>query len=49
MEMRLLLAKVVYSFNLTLVNKEVDWDRDTKIETFWRKPDLMVRFEKRSN
>ncbi|KAH6985234.1 putative cytochrome P450 [Ilyonectria destructans] len=46
-EMRLLLAKLVFSFEMKLVNGDLDWDRDTNTSTFWEKPDLMVQFRKR--
>ena len=47
MEMRLLLAKIIYRFDMNLVNKDLDWDRDTLTETFWKKPDLLVTFAER--
>ncbi|KAM5377491.1 hypothetical protein ACJZ2D_004860 [Fusarium nematophilum] len=43
-EMRLLLAKLVFSFEMELVDQNLDWDRDTKTVTFWEKPDLRVQF-----
>lgn len=47
MEMRLLLAKMFYGFELRLHDEGLDWDGETTIRTFWRKPDLMVEFESR--
>ncbi|KAM6536120.1 hypothetical protein FALCPG4_005638 [Fusarium falciforme] len=46
-EMRLLLAKLTFSFEMKVVNEDLDWDRDTNTSTFWDKPSLMVQFRKR--
>ncbi|KAH7459247.1 hypothetical protein FOMA001_g20089 [Fusarium oxysporum f. sp. matthiolae] len=46
-EMRLLLAKLAFSFEMKIVNEDLDWDRDTNTSTFWDKPSLMVQFRKR--
>ena len=43
MEMRIILATLVFSFDLELISKDVDWVRDTKIYFLWTKPNLMVR------
>jgi cytochrome P450 len=44
MEMRVILARLVWKFDLELVNKEVDWERDTMLKTLWQNPELPVRF-----
>ena len=48
MELRILLAKMVWWFDWEMAEenwaKEVDWERDTKMYTLWKKPALMVRF-----
>jgi hypothetical protein len=41
--MRLIMAKVLFNFDLELVEKERDWMKDQKVFTLWRKPSLMVR------
>ena len=41
-EMRLILAKVLFGFNLELVDKERDWIREQKVFTLWDKGALMV-------
>lgn len=46
--MRLLLAKLVFSFEMKLVDQDLDWDRDTNTSTFWEKPELRVCFQKRA-
>ena len=39
--MRLILARILYAFDLELVNKDVDWF-DQKVGTLWEKPPLPV-------
>jgi hypothetical protein len=41
-EMRLILAKVLFSFDLELVDKSGTWMSGQKVVTLWQKPDLMV-------
>jgi hypothetical protein len=43
--MRLILAKVLFNFDLELVDKERDWIREQKVFTLWDKGALMVRCE----
>jgi len=40
-EMRLILAKILFSFDLKLANDEGDW-MDQKVFTLWEKSPLMV-------
>ena len=42
-EMRLILAKVIFNFDLELVDKERDWMREQKVFALWEKPALEVR------
>lgn len=44
-EMRLILAKVLFSFDLELVDKRQDWMKDQKLYTLWEKPSLMVKLK----
>lgn len=41
--MRLILAKVLFNFDLELVDKKNDWIRNQKVFTLWEKPALMVK------
>jgi hypothetical protein len=41
-EMRLILAKVLFSFDLELMDKSGTWMSGQKVVTLWQKPDLMV-------
>jgi len=45
MEMRIILARLVWEFDWELLSKEVDWERDTEVKLLWRKPELKVRFK----
>ncbi|EWZ49110.1 hypothetical protein FOZG_00079 [Fusarium oxysporum Fo47] len=44
LEMRIIIAKMVYHFDWELVNNEVDLFRDSKLYLLWKKPRLLVRF-----
>jgi hypothetical protein len=34
---------VIWHFDLELMNKELDWYRDSMFYTIWNKPDLMIK------
>lgn len=42
-EMRLIVAKLLFNFDLELVDKETDWLEGQKVFTLWEKPALMVK------
>jgi len=44
MEMRIILARMVFEFDWDLVSQDVDWERDNKLKMLWQKPELRVRF-----
>jgi hypothetical protein len=44
MEMRIILARMVFEFDWELVSRDVDWERDVKLKILWQKPELRVRF-----
>ena len=46
--MRTTLAKLHYKYDLELLNKEVNWQRDSKMHTLWQKPDIMVKVHARA-
>ena len=45
MEMRIILARLVWEFDWELLSTEVDWERDNEVKTLWRKPELRVLFK----
>ena len=47
MEMNLILAKIFWTYDLELVNKDLDWHAESRMHVMWWKPNLMVRFCKR--
>ncbi|KAI0195873.1 cytochrome P450 [Astrocystis sublimbata] len=49
MEMSTILSKLLFKFDLDLVNKEVDWQRDSRMATLWVKPELYVRILPRAS
>jgi cytochrome P450 len=44
MEMRIILSRLVWEFDLELISKEVDWERDNVLRLLWQKPQMKVRF-----
>ncbi|KAJ3453469.1 hypothetical protein MRS44_017716 [Fusarium solani] len=44
LEAKMTLAAMVYSYDWELVDKNLDWLGQVKLLTFWRKPELLVRF-----
>ena len=48
MELRLILTKLVYAYDLELINQDLDWDRDGRVWFLWWKPTLNARIKKRT-
>ncbi|KAI1121880.1 benzoate 4-monooxygenase cytochrome P450 [Nemania abortiva] len=46
-EMRLILAKLIWVYDLELVNTRLDWHGDSEMHTMWKKPDLIVHAKNR--
>jgi cytochrome P450 len=42
-EMRLILAKVLFNFDLELCPESVGWMEKQRVYTLWQKPPLMVK------
>ncbi|KAI1206780.1 putative cytochrome P450 [Annulohypoxylon truncatum] len=42
MEMRQILAKLIWNFDLELADPDLDWHRDSRMYTLWSKPHLHV-------
>ncbi|KAJ5058638.1 cytochrome P450 [Bipolaris maydis] len=50
MEINLILSKMLWKYDMDLVNNNLDWERESRLHVMWWKPALMVRFkERRSN
>ena len=46
-EMRLIMAKLHFKFDLEAVDKKLDWDEATKFDFLWRKPPLVTHLHER--
>lgn len=44
MELNLVLSKMLWKYNLELINSQLDWEKDSRLYVMWCKPELMVRF-----
>jgi hypothetical protein len=49
MEMNLVMAKMLWTYDLELVNRDIDWLNDGKVHVLWWKPALNIRFHKRQD
>jgi hypothetical protein len=49
LELRTLLAKIHFKFDLELVNSDLDWHRDARMHTLWDLPMLVVRLKPRGD
>jgi hypothetical protein len=45
--MRIILAKMVFEFDWELVNKDLDFLKETRLYLLWKKPAVVVRFHER--
>ncbi|KAI6282924.1 hypothetical protein MCOR27_003516 [Pyricularia oryzae] len=48
MEMRLVVAKMVWRYDWELMDTESDWFRGSRLHLFWKRPALNVRFHPRA-
>lgn len=42
MELDIVLTKLLWKFDLKLLNEDLDWQRDSRMHTLWKKPELMI-------
>ncbi|RYP50508.1 hypothetical protein DL768_004013 [Monosporascus sp. mg162] len=49
MEMRIILAKMIFSYDWEWVNTELDWFKQAKLYLVWDKPALLVKFHPRNH
>lgn len=47
LEMRLILAQMVWKYDIEWLNPSVDWERDNQGYTLWHRPELRVLFHER--
>ena len=43
MELRIVLAKLYWKFDLELLDRSVDWQGSSRMYTLWKKPQLRVK------
>lgn len=46
-ELSTVLCKLLWTYDLQLLSKDVDWLRDSRMAMLWQKPELRVRVERR--
>lgn len=46
-ELHTILAKLHFSYDLEFLNTDMDWHRDSRMQTLWKKPELKVRVHPR--
>lgn len=44
MEINLILARLIWTYDMEMVNKSMDWESESSLHVMWSKPDLKVRF-----
>lgn len=47
LEMRVILAKMVWQYDFELLSKELDWERDSMMYVLWQKPVMNMKFHPR--
>lgn len=47
MELRTVLAKLHYTYNLKLLDEKLEWQAQSRMHTLWQKPRLMVEIRAR--
>lgn len=46
-EMNLMLAKLLWKYDIVLVDEKLQWEEQSKEHIMWTKPELFVRFKDR--
>ena len=49
LELRLILAKILWTFDFKLTDDSLDWVAANKAYGFWEKPDLLAQFCRRTD
>ena len=49
MELRTTLAKLLYTYDLELLDSQLDWHKDSKMHTLWQKPSLRIKLHLRAS
>ncbi|CAG8984173.1 hypothetical protein HYALB_00008175 [Hymenoscyphus albidus] len=49
MEVRITLAKLVWHFDWELIRKDLDWEKECRVQIVWQKPEFRVRMVPRAS
>lgn len=49
MEINMILARMLWTYNLELVHPDMEWEGQSKLHILWQKPELLVKFHKRKD
>jgi cytochrome P450 len=49
LEMRVILAKMVWQYDFELLSQELDWERDNMMYVLWKKPVMNITFHPPAN
>ncbi|KAI8953272.1 putative cytochrome P450 [Xylaria longipes] len=47
LELRTILCKILWTYDLEMVDESLQWHRDSQMHTLWRKPELRVKVKNR--
>ena len=47
MEVNLILAKLLWRYDIELLDPRLDWEGQSRVHVMWRKPELKARFHTR--
>jgi hypothetical protein len=48
MELRTTLAKLLWKYDMQLMDDALDWHRDSQMHTLWKKPKLLVELREKA-
>ena len=44
MEINLILAKMMWKYDMEMLDKGLDWEGESRVHVMWSKPELKMRF-----
>lgn len=47
LEMRVILAKMFFTYDFELMNKNIDWLGEQRVFSLWKKPEIWLNFTRR--
>jgi cytochrome P450 len=47
LELRTILCKIIWMYDLEMVNESLEWHKESQMHTLWRKPELLVKVSNR--